>query len=280
MSTHHLKATNLLASGAFGLVWKMHVTSQSGGKEYPLHCAVKEVKTNISATTTTREMELLASASSVSDHVIQLHSHFGNGQQLFYCMECFGSSLADILETRTMRDASLNVPQITFGILSALRDIHAIGIVHRDLKPANILVDLTTSKIKLIDFGSATYYQRQSTVGFAPVVGTLEYRAPEMLFGSTQYNEKIDLWSTGMILWELLSPNAQRPLIPATNEFDSFLRLLFLLGAPTESEVCEMVDGPSRTMLLELLESLKANNRNEHETNPKRTEHDTNTTTF
>lgn len=80
---------------------------------------------------------------------------------------------------------------------------HHKGIVHRDLKPENILLATkgSSSPIKLADFGLATYIKPgQNLHG---TVGSPFYIAPEVLAGG--YNEAADIWSTGVILYILLS---------------------------------------------------------------------------
>lgn len=80
---------------------------------------------------------------------------------------------------------------------------HEKGVVHRDLKPENILLatKASSSPIKLADFGLATYIKPgQSLHG---TVGSPFYIAPEVLSGG--YNQSADIWSTGVILYILLS---------------------------------------------------------------------------
>ncbi|XP_059450473.1 calcium-dependent protein kinase 26 isoform X2 [Corylus avellana] len=80
---------------------------------------------------------------------------------------------------------------------------HENGVVHRDLKPENILLatKATSSPIKLADFGLATYIKPgQSLHG---LVGSPFYIAPEVLAGG--YNQAVDVWSSGVILYILLS---------------------------------------------------------------------------
>ena len=79
--------------------------------------------------------------------------------------------------------------------------------VHRDLKPENILIKFidnnqTNFDIKLSDFGLATNEIKSSIHSFS-MVGTSNYMAPEI--ESFKYNNKSDLWSLGVILYELFT---------------------------------------------------------------------------
>ena len=111
------------------------------------------------------------------------------------------------------RDASQHIRKIA----SALKFMHRRGIVHRDLKPENlVLVDKSPdSDIKISDFGlSKILKEDQATM--QTVCGTRAYSAPEVNFGgpprSGKYNEKVDTWSLGVILYVILA--AYHPFDP------------------------------------------------------------------
>jgi serine/threonine protein kinase len=88
---------------------------------------------------------------------------------------------------------------MTVGILNGLEHLHSKKIIHRDLKPANILLQGETPR--LADFGLARVLK--TTMQSTGVAGTPAYMAPEVFSGERFVQS--DLWSVGVILYQLLS---------------------------------------------------------------------------
>jgi serine/threonine protein kinase len=85
------------------------------------------------------------------------------------------------------------------GIVLGMNFIHSKGFIHRDLKPTNILLD-EGHRIKISDFGSSRIYEADVTMSN---VGTPLYMAPEA--SETTYDLKVDVYSFGLILYEIVS---------------------------------------------------------------------------
>eukprot|EP00730_Choanoeca_flexa_P018115 TRINITY_DN8791_c0_g1_i1.p1 TRINITY_DN8791_c0_g1~~TRINITY_DN8791_c0_g1_i1.p1 ORF type:complete len:411 (+),score=66.10 TRINITY_DN8791_c0_g1_i1:34-1266(+) len=100
-------------------------------------------------------------------------------------------------------------------------------LMHRDLKLSNLLL---TDKgvLKIADMG-LTRHHNEPANNMSPIVVTLWYRAPELLFGVKDYTNAIDLWSVGCIFAELL---AHKPLFPAKSETALLELMIELLGTP------------------------------------------------
>ena len=98
--------------------------------------------------------------------------------------------------------------------LKGLEYMHKLKIVHRDLKPENILVVKETNEVKICDFGSSKFIDEKDFKN-TPYVVSRYYRAPELILGSNKYNDRIDIWAVGCILFELLT---RTPMFPGDTE--------------------------------------------------------------
>ncbi|GMF21477.1 unnamed protein product [Phytophthora lilii] len=81
-----------------------------------------------------------------------------------------------------------------YQICRSLAYIHSMGICHRDIKPQNLLLDPRSHVVKLCDFGSAKVLQKnEPNVSY---ICSRYYRAPELIFGATDYTTAIGKWIT------------------------------------------------------------------------------------
>lgn len=90
----------------------------------------------------------------------------------------------------------------SYQLLRGLAYIHNEGVMHRDIKPQNLLVDPTCHILKICDFGSAKKYKEEdASIAY---ITSRYYRAPELIFGNTKYDTKIDIWSAGCVIAEVV----------------------------------------------------------------------------
>src|SRR6185436_20181389 len=97
-------------------------------------------------------------------------------------------------------------------VCSAVQHAHGKGIIHRDLKPSNILVGTQDGRpqAKVIDFGIAKATSQKLTdktlfTEHQQVIGTLQYMSPEQAEGSLDIDTRTDVYSLGVLLYELLT---------------------------------------------------------------------------
>ena len=163
----------------------------------------------------------------------------------------------------TQNGGRVPLPQavpILQGILAGLAAAHAEGIVHRDLKPDNVLLTRDangTFVVKLLDFGIAKVMDAAGGMGVRTrtgvFLGTPAYMSPEQARSAKDVDQRADLWSAGILFYEMLTG---RPAFPAPTEF---ARLAALLSS--EPEPVQKID-PSLTPLASFFERALKKDRN------------------
>ncbi|XP_025202581.1 protein kinase shaggy isoform X1 [Melanaphis sacchari] len=122
-----------------------------------------------------------------------------------------------------------------YQLFRSLAYIHSLGICHRDIKPQNLLLNPETGVLKLCDFGSAkTLIKGEPNVSY---ICSRYYRAPELIFGAIDYTTKIDVWSAGCVLAELM---LGQPIFPGDSGVDQLVEIIKVLGTPTREQIREM----------------------------------------
>ena len=105
----------------------------------------------------------------------------------------------------------------------------------RDIKPQNLLVDPARMMLKLCDFGSAkALVKGEPNVAY---ICSRYYRAPELIFGATDYTTSIDVWSAGCVMAELLIGS---PIFPGSSGVDQLVEIIKVLGTPTKEQLKSM----------------------------------------
>ncbi len=128
-----------------------------------------------------------------------------------------GETLAQRL-VRERRIAARDLVDILLQVLSALAAAHQRGVVHRDLKPENVFLSRREGMRpipKLLDFGISKAEDIEDTMAdptaVLGAVGTPYYMAPEQARGDRAIDYRVDLWATGIVLYEGLT--GQRPFV-------------------------------------------------------------------
>ncbi|KAK6929784.1 Protein kinase domain [Dillenia turbinata] len=133
-------------------------------------------------------------------NIVQIYNVYEDETHLHIVMElCNSSDLYDRISNRTFTESE--AAKVITALIEAVAHCHRRGVAHRDIKPDNILFD-DFNRLKLADFGSAECFRESEPMG--GIVGTPYYVAPEILAGR-EYNEKVDVWSCGVILYVMLA---------------------------------------------------------------------------
>jgi predicted Ser/Thr protein kinase len=148
---------------------------------------------------------------------------YGAGKQQgnrYFAMEYIAGESLDKVMARRGRMTWEEVVELGQQLCSALQHAHEKGIVHRDLKPSNVMV-LPDGTLKLTDFGIAKATELEALTATNCTVGTASYMSPEQCKGERNLTYKSDLYSLGVMFYELLT--GRKPF-QADNAMDMFLQ--------------------------------------------------------
>lgn len=162
---------------------------------------------------------------------------FGRGRKKntpYFAMELVEGESLDKVLARRGQFSWEQVVELGKQLCSALQHAHARGIVHRDLKPSNVMV-LPDGTVKLTDFGIAKDVDVTALTGANSTVGTAAYMSPEQCRGEKTLSSKSDLYSMGVMFYELLT--GRKPFV-ADSPVEMFLK-----------HVNETAERPSRLVL-------------------------------
>ncbi|KAJ3211016.1 hypothetical protein HK099_008128 [Clydaea vesicula] len=149
----------------------------------------------------------------------------------FELMDC---NLYELISKKSPSVTEEKAKLYMWHICKALEYIHGNGIFHRDIKPENILV--RDGHLKIADFGSCRGIHSKQP--FTEYIATRWYRSPECLLCDGMYNYKMDMWSAGCVLFEIVSRD---PLFPGTDELDQLHKIHGVLGTPSQKVLRHML---------------------------------------
>ncbi|KAI8060913.1 kinase-like domain-containing protein [Gongronella butleri] len=204
--------------------------------------------------------EILVMKESQHPNIVNfLDSYLVRNSELWVIMEYMeGGALTDVIDNNTMTEQQ--IATVCHETIAGLHHLHQQNIIHRDIKSDNILLDFQ-GHVKISDFGFCAKLSDQKRKR-ATMVGTPYWMAPEVV-KQTQYGEKVDCWSMGILTIEMIE--GEPPYLD-----EEPLKALYLIatnGTPTLKHperlsrelksylaVCLCVDVRSRASTQELLE--------------------------
>lgn len=189
-----------LGKGKFGRVYLARE------REHKFICALKVLhKSELQDARVEKQVrrEIEIQSNLYHPNILKLYGHFHDTKRVFLILEYAGQGELYRHLRKVTRFHEQRAAQYIAQMTSALIHLHRKNVIHRDIKPENILVGLH-SEIKISDFGWSVHApgRRRNTY-----CGTLDYLPPEMLSSGgmdNSYDEKVDLWSLGVLMYEVL----------------------------------------------------------------------------
>lgn len=239
-----------VGSGSYGLVCSADDTLR-GEK-----VAIKKVKDVfedlVDAKRILREIKLLAHLGSHENVVnlvdlMAMPANSKNFEDLYIVTDLFECDLDRIVSSsQNLTDA--HHQYFMYQLLRGLKYIHSANVLHRDLKPANLLTN-SNCDLAICDFGLARGAPEGEDMLMTDYVVTRWYRAPELLCDNQTYDKKVDVWSAGLILAELI---VRRPLLQGKDYLDQLKLIVKLLGRPSEDDMQHLVHPTAKKALREM----------------------------
>lgn len=186
-----------IGSGSFGVVYKIQ---HKQSKQFFVLKVAKEMNEQ-----TLKEANILRTLNH-PNIVRYIECYYNKDNRTFnIIMEyCDGGNLQELIDKHKKSKQYIDentIKQIAIKILTALDHIHRKNIMHRDLKPANIFLN-KNGDVKIGDFGLAKKLEASYAHSIA---GSFLYMAPEIMDNAKGYNNKTDIWSFGIILYEMIT---------------------------------------------------------------------------
>ena len=187
-----------LGLGAYGRVYL--VSHNETKEEYALKVIEKKKLINMYGNCDIIYNEVKIHSKLEHANIIRLYSMDENEKEIHIIMEYAKNGNLYQLITKNKSGFSEKIAfQYFIQVVNAVYFLHENQIIHRDIKPENLLLG-ENNTIKLCDFGWAKYLTLKNRSSYC---GTVEYMAPEII-ESGNYDYSVDIWSLGILLYELL----------------------------------------------------------------------------
>ncbi|HXG91562.1 MAG TPA: protein kinase [Blastocatellia bacterium] len=233
-----------IGSGAFGTVWLADRSTLIATTRVALKVPSGD---EVDMEAIKQEANTWVQASGHPNVVPIIEANIYDGQVVIASEYIAEGSLEDWLRKNGGKAPSVEAAvEMTMGILAGLDHLHTRHIIHRDLKPANLLLQGETPR--LADFGISRILKNTSKSLLA--AGTPSYMAPEAFDGKR--NEQTDLWSVGVMLYQMLAGRLPFPQAEMTSLIGAIVSknpdpLPVNVPAPLQSVInCALAKSPTQ----------------------------------
>ncbi|UJR33746.1 hypothetical protein I4U23_021173 [Adineta vaga] len=225
-----------IGQGAFGIV--LHALDTKTGR----HVAIKNIRRpfqdTIHAKRAYQELKLLMDLNYPDVQVMQLYNVFtpeqdvNNFQTLYFVLNYVDYNLHEAFECTAFTEE--HVKLIIYQLLRGLKFIHSAGIIHRDLTPKNVRIDKNGNITIATNVSVNFSFRHVISEDFSARI----WDAPETFTNETQCNNKLDVWSVGCIMAELI---VHKTLFCGVDHTDQLDKIFDIIGTPdltTIDDIC------------------------------------------
>ena len=189
---------NAIGKGTFSTV-KLGINKKTGEKVAIKILEKSKIQIKDDLERIEREIKMLKDFNHIN--VIKIYEILENESYFYIIMEyCENGELFNhIVDLQKLSDKEASY--FYYQLINGLKYIHSKNVVHRDLKPENLLLG-KGNILKIIDFGLSNYFNGKNLL--STPCGSPCYASPEMVSGNKYNGFKIDIWSTGIILYAMV----------------------------------------------------------------------------
>ena len=224
----------MLGKGGMGVVYKAHE------KALDRIVAIKVLSPTLASDPASRQRfvrEARSAAAVVHPNVITIHAISDKLPLPYLVMEYVeGISLQQQLDAGSPISIE-NIVRIGRQIAAGLSAAHSKSVVHRDIKPGNILLNATTGKVLLGDFGLARAINQSRLTQTGTLLGTPAYVAPEVVEQPNAADQRADLFSLGVVMYAMCTGDSP---FQADTLFGTLHRLASLSPKPLAQTATEV----------------------------------------
>ena len=224
---HVFKMGEILGKGSAGVVQEASFKCCTGMLSCSKHVAIKILLkrspwwlNNVTRRreTTLREVSILQRISATNiTGVARVYAAIETPDNICIVMElCTGGDLLQTVLGARAPISEENTAHVIRSLATTVAELHKAGIIHRDIKPENVIYSNTSehASVKLVDFGLSN--TMSEGINMTSFVGTGAFMAPEVLTVSSltskrEYDEKVDSWGLGIVMYIMLSNSMPWP---------------------------------------------------------------------